>query len=75
VNVEVKDRLTGRRAAVDANVVAIGSMVLLDDRFGAVYRGHECSPLLSRSVEPGRHVAIGYQKRCPGEAGNPFHRP
>jgi hypothetical protein len=37
-------------------------MVLFDDRFGAVDRCHEGSPLLRRSVEPGRHVAIGYEK-------------
>jgi hypothetical protein len=62
VDVEVKDCLTGRRAAVDADVVAIGSMVLLYDGFDAVHCRHQGSPLLSRCVEPGGHVAMGNQK-------------
>jgi hypothetical protein len=38
---EVEDRLPGRRAVIDADVVAVGPMVLLDDRFGGVQRFEE----------------------------------
>jgi len=37
---EVENRLPGRRAVIDA-VVAVGPMVLLDDRFGGVQRFEE----------------------------------
>ena len=56
---EMEDRLTRRRAAVNADVVAIGSVVLPDDRFGAVHRGYEGGPFLWSRVEPGREVRMG----------------
>jgi hypothetical protein len=36
VNVEVKNCLTGGRAAIDADVVAVGSMGALHDSLGVV---------------------------------------
>jgi len=56
MDMEVENRLAGGGAAVDADVVAIGSIMLLDDPFGLMDGRDEGHLLRGRGLEPGRNV-------------------
>jgi hypothetical protein len=58
VDVEVEYGLAGRCAAVDADIVTVGSVVFVDHGFGIVRRVQERGPLTVICVEPGRYVAV-----------------
>lgn len=57
VDMEVEDRLPGRWAAIDADIVAIGPVVLLDDHFDRVQRFEERGAFFGTGFEPGGYVA------------------
>lgn len=59
VDVEVEDRLARRCAAIDADVVAVGPVFLLDDRLGGVQCIKERGAFFRIGVEPRRYVAVG----------------
>ena len=65
---EVHHGLTGCLTGVESDVVAIGLLpeMRFDERHSEVNRSQERRLLLFRCVEPGFHVATGYQEKVPG---------
>ena len=57
VDVQMRDRLPGGFADVDAEVVAIRLMDTLDRGFGVGDRGHQLDAFLSSGVKPRCHMA------------------
>jgi hypothetical protein len=63
---EVEDGLTGRCAAINADVIAVGMVVFLDDGFCAIKSDEKSCVLLWSRVEPGRSMPSGNQKCMAG---------
>jgi len=69
MDMKVKYRLTGGGTAVDADVIAIGSIMLLDDPFGLMDGRDEGHLLGGRGLEPCRNVPSRDQEGVPGRYG------
>ena len=62
VDVEMEDGLPSRAADVDADVVTVWLIEVVDDLSGSFYRRHHGRPLIFRSLEPRRDVPIRNKK-------------
>jgi len=67
MDVEVKNCLDSGGATVDADIVAIGSVVLLNNRLGLINGADERHVLYGRGLEPRRNVSSRYQERVAGQ--------
>ena len=69
MDMEVKNRLAGGGTAVDADVIAVGSLVFLDDRLGFIGGLDKRYLLCDRGVAPCRNVRLRDEERVAGRYG------
>jgi len=69
VDMEMEDRLAGCGATIDADVVTVGLVALLDDRLGVGDCANKGNLLHNRGLEPRWNVSSGDQQRVPGRYG------
>ena len=69
VDVQVRHRLAGRGAVVDADVVALGLVAALKAGAGFVQQGQQAGALLGREVKEAAHMPARDDERVPGRHG------
>lgn len=63
VNVQVEHRLPGRRADIDANIVAVGAVTLVDDGFCRIYHRQKGRLLRFSRIKQTRHMSSRNNER------------
>ena len=66
MDMQVEDGLTGRGAAIDTDIIAIRSVILLNDCLRGIHGADKGIPLLSTSLEPRRNMTSRDQERMAG---------
>ncbi len=65
VDVQMEHRLPGRRADIDADVVAVGMVTLVDDRLCRIDHRQKGGLLRSSRIKQTRHVSPENNERVP----------
>ncbi len=66
VHGHVEYGLPGSGSAIDADVIAIGSVMFFDDRFGCINRAEKRNPFVTASIKPTANMSSTYQECVPG---------